>query len=171
MTIVITGPESTGKSTLAAFLANHYQGVVIPEFARDYIEGLHRPYNYQDIVIVARKQIEDLKLNQQNGKGLLFLDTYLIITKVWFEVVFKSAPDWIIEEIRNSKIDLYLLCAPDIPWIADSVRENGGEMRNWLFKEYERNLKQFNLPYKIVSGIGDKRYNCALNLVDLLISN
>jgi nicotinamide riboside kinase len=164
--IVITGPESTGKSTLAFQLAQHFNGVCVGEFARDYIQDLKRPYNYDDVEIIARRQVHDFKNTEILDSKLIFIDTYLIITKVWFEVVYKSYPTWIEDEIRNSKIDLFLLCAPDLPWEKDEVRENGGEMRNWLFEEYKKNIIKYNFAYRIVNGFGESRIINAISLVE-----
>ena len=164
--IVITGPESTGKSTLTFQLAQHFNGVCIEEFARSYIQNLHRPYNYEDIEIIARKQIEDFKKTEKQHSKLFFIDTYLIITKVWFDVVYKNSPQWIEDELRNSKIDMFLLCAPDLPWEKDEVRENGGEMRNWLFEEYKKNIIKYNFAYRIVNGFEESRLNKAISHVE-----
>jgi NadR type nicotinamide-nucleotide adenylyltransferase len=168
-TIVVTGPESTGKSTLVYELAQIYGGVAIPEYARQYIMELHRPYNYEDIEIIALKQVDELKMAKINQPTLIIVDTYLIITKVWFEVVYGHYPNWLDEEINKSEIDLFLLCAPDIPWEPDNVRENGGEMRQWLFEEYEKILNQFKFQYKIVRGIGSERIQCAKEHVNKLL--
>src|SRR4030042_3934614 len=127
--IVITGPECTGKSSLAMDLAEYYNTVYIPEYARTYVENLGRPYQYSDLEIIAHNQVEELEENKSNANKLLIIDTYLIITKVWFDVVYKRCPEWINERLLLHEIDLFLVCNTDIPWKPDSVRENGGEMR------------------------------------------
>lgn len=164
--IVITGPESTGKSTLTNELAGIYQGIAIPEYARQYIVTLQRPYNYSDVELIARKQVEEFNNISTIPGQFFFLDTYLIITKVWFEVVFGHFPTWMEKEIRKSKIDLFLLCEPDIPWEPDSVRENGGEMRNWLYDSYKQNLNKYMFNYEIVNGLGPERIQCARRHMD-----
>lgn len=163
--IVITGPESTGKSVLTRQLADHFKGYAVDEFAREYISDLGRPYTYHDVELIARRQVLDLDCASERH-SLIFMDTYLIITKVWFEVVYKDKPPWLEGALLNSGVNLFLLCAPDIPWEKDSVRENGGEMRNWLFKEYEKNLIKYNFAYKIVEGFGNVRFQNALNIVE-----
>ena len=94
--VVVTGPESTGKTILSAELASRLNARWIPEFARMYVEALTRPYTYEDVELIARHQVkEEQKLSKISGQGILILDTWLIITKIWFEVVYGAAPGWI----------------------------------------------------------------------------
>src|SRR5512133_2288419 len=106
--IVITGPECTGKSTLVVQLASHYNTDFVSEYARDYVANLGRPYTYEDVVHIAEVQVQQAKKNYQSKNNLLFLDTYLIITKGWFEVVYGHYPEWIDHELELNKVDLYL---------------------------------------------------------------
>jgi len=165
--IVITGPESTGKTMLCEKLARHYQTVFIPEYAREYILTLNRPYQYDDVLHIAEKQVELVTKYSGIARNILFYDTYLMITKVWFDVVFKKHPLWLDDMLVKNKVDLYLLCAPDIPWIPDPVRENGGEMREVLFKQYQAELNNFQSKYQIISG--KNRYEKAVGYIDRLI--
>lgn len=166
--IVITGAESTGKSTLTEQLANHFNVPFIPEIARDYIEKLDRKYNYSDVEQIARLQVEKMDELKQLDIPYIFCDTWLIITKVWFEVVFGKGPVWIEDEIRKTKIDLFLLCDTDLPWIADPVRENGGENRLILQNIYKENIEKFAFSYKVVSGTNNDRFEIALKHISEL---
>jgi len=164
--VVLIGPESTGKTELAKYLASYFKSLWVPEYARDYIEHLNRPYNSNDVEHIARKQLE---LEQEfifKTNDWLFYDTYLIITKVWFEVVYRRVPHWIDQKIKESTIDLFLLCNTDIPWIPDPVRENGGAMRNKLFEIYRSELEKYQFPYKIVSGKGEQRRQNTIDIVN-----
>ncbi|MFA6402018.1 MAG: ATP-binding protein [Salinivirgaceae bacterium] len=155
--IVITGPESTGKTELAKALAQSFHCQWMPELSRSYIENLHRPYTYTDVEAIARLQINQFLEYKTSIKPFLIFDTGLIITKVWFDVVYKQCPIWLIEAINNLPKALHLLCATDLPWIPDSVRENGGEMREILFGIYQNELKYFGFPFEIISGLGEHR--------------
>lgn len=145
----IIGPESTGKSTLAKYLAKRYNGVYVPEYAREYMEKLDRPYSYDDVVSIARHQIEHLQGVQD---GLYFFDTELIITKVWFEYKYGSCPDWLEKAIRDYPMDTYLLTYPDIKWEPDPVRENPA-IRLELFERYEREVQALDIPYYVVKHL------------------
>ena len=164
--IILTGPESTGKSVLSVGLASHYSKNYIPEYARDYVLKLKRPYTYDDVVHIAKRQIELMNEYDENSSDLLFVDTYLIITKVWFARVFGHYPDWIDNEILKTKNDFYLLCRPDIPWVPDGVRENGGEMREVLFNDYLKELNKIKLNFAVVEGNWENRLNNAIKIVD-----
>lgn len=142
----IIGPESTGKSTLARYLANRYHGLRVPEYARDYMEKLHRPYTQEDVEAIARHQIEEMKhLNSE----LVFFDTELIITKVWFLYKYGHCPEWLEQAIHDYPMDVYLLTYPDIEWEPDPVRENP-TIRLELFEQYEREVQALGIPYYII---------------------
>jgi NadR type nicotinamide-nucleotide adenylyltransferase len=166
--IVITGAESTGKSTLTERLANHFEAPYIHEIAREYVENLGRKYTYSDVENIAKMQIAKFNSISKSDTPYIFVDTWLIVTKIWFEFVYNKTPDWIIQEILKTKIDLFLVCDIDLPWIYDPVRENGGENRRILQNKYIENINEFNFYYKLISGIDDERFNCALNYLSEL---
>lgn len=155
--IAITGPESTGKSTLTSYLAQVLNGREIPEYARDYILNLGRPYKYSDIEHIAEYQINTYVNLTSENSGILFFDTWLIITKIWFREVYARVPDWLISALNTYKMDYYLVCSPDIEWIKDEVRENGGEKRLKLFDMYISEIENLKVPYKIIKGEDQQR--------------
>jgi NadR type nicotinamide-nucleotide adenylyltransferase len=165
--IVITGAESTGKSLLTEWLANHFQVRFIPEFARSYVENLHRKYNYSDVEKIAQQQIRELQKITELEYPMVFVDTWLIITKIWFEEVFGHSPQWLETAIKNTKIDLFLVCDTDLPWVPDPVRENGGERRLYLQNRYIETIQKYGFNYKIVSGENDSRNKNALQQLKL----
>ncbi|MCK3685405.1 ATP-binding protein [Maribellus sp. YY47] len=164
--IAITGAESTGKSSLAKSLSEHYNVPFIPEYARAYIQNLNRKYTFEDVEYIAHQQLKQYhELTQSNFK-VIFLDTWLLITKIWFEVVFNKVPDWIEKEIINCNIDLFLVCDTDLPWMADPVRENGGENRNLLQSKYIDEIKKYGFPFKVVRGVDQNRIQNAIAFID-----
>ena len=158
---MVTGPESTGKTNIANYLADKFQGIWVPEYARYYVENLKSNYDYKDIETIAKKQVEDYHYYSGKGSSLVIFDTWLIITKIWFKVVYKKYPLWIDERIKDLKIDLYLLCSPDLQWQPDPVRENAGNMRQKLFQTYEKEIRNTGVPFGIVSGHGEVRFKIA----------
>ncbi len=150
--IGIIGPESSGKSTLAQQLARRY-GEYIPEYARDYVAALNGHYTYADVLTIARHQVEQLRTLDNEARSdderVLFFDTELIVTKVWLEHKYGTCPEWVTEALRRYPMDIYLLCTPDIPWIADPTRENP-HIRQYLFNWYEREIQALDIPYYII---------------------
>jgi NadR type nicotinamide-nucleotide adenylyltransferase len=164
--IVITGPESTGKTTLSEELMHELNAILIPEHARKYIEGLNLPYTFSDLEAIARHQInEEMSIMTLGSNSIVIMDTWLIITKVWFDVVYGRVPEWLENYIASAEIDLFLVCSPDIPWIADPVRENGGEMRQKLFERYCWELGHYGFSYEVVKGAGKIRVQNALRFI------
>jgi NadR type nicotinamide-nucleotide adenylyltransferase len=135
---VVIGPESTGKSTLCSQLAEHYHTTWVPEYAREYLEKNGMDYSYEDLLIIAKRQIEleesfgKLRLNSQltthssqlttHSSELLIIDTDMYVMKVWCEYVFDKCHNWVLNRIAERNYDGYLLCNSDLPWIKDNLR-------------------------------------------------
>jgi len=167
--IAIIGPESTGKTELARDLAEFFKSPWVAEYARDYIENLSRPYTYDDVCNIALKQIEQEKSfeNDQSDSDFVFFDTDLIITKVWFEYKYKIVPVFLTKQLKRGFFDLYLLCAPDLAWEFDPVREHGTD-RDFFFNWYKSEIEQTNKPYVIVNGLGSLRIQHAIEALHIL---
>ncbi|MCD6355573.1 MAG: ATP-binding protein [Prolixibacteraceae bacterium] len=166
--IVITGAESTGKSTLTKALADYFAVPYAHEFAREYVENLPGKYSYTDVEKIGKEQVKQLRTLINSNAPFVFIDTWLIITKVWFEVVFNKVPQWIETELRSTPIDLFLVCDTDLPWIADPVRENGGENRLKLQNKYIDNIKKYNFEYNLVTGKNEERFKNSLKILKSL---
>jgi nicotinamide riboside kinase len=103
---------------------------------------------YDDVCEIARHQIEELK--SQPGE-IVFFDTELIVTKVWFEYAFGHMPEWLDEALVRYPMDIYLLTYPDLPWIPDPARSNGSDtIRLELFERYEAEVQALGIPYFII---------------------
>jgi nicotinamide riboside kinase len=163
----ITGAESTGKSTLTDELARRFGGTGVPEFARTYLETIARPYTYNDVEIIARRQIGLIYENRQ--KPLVFFDTCLIILKVWFCEVFNRVPEWLENEIPMIGQGIYLLCEPDLPWQFDPLRENP-HRREYLSRQYEKEIRAAGFDFFRISGSGQERVQCATEIVNRFIN-
>jgi len=165
--IAITGPESTGKTSLAKDLAKHYKAIWVPEFARTYLQNITLPYTAIDLDNIAQGQIDAIKKALAVSEKYLFADTELIVMKIWYENAFKKCPKWLSEALEAQEFDLYLLCAIDLPWTYDPQREHP-HMREHFFNLYIKELESRNLPYSIISGNKSKRTANAVKAVSRL---
>lgn len=168
--IAITGPESTGKSFISQQLADHYNTVWVPEFARVYLLQIERPYCYGDILEIARGQKKSEEAFEPIANWLLFSDTEILVTKIWCEVKYGKCHPWIDEQLKIQNYALYLLMDIDLPWTYDTLRENPDD-RDFLLDLYEKELKKLGVNYHIISGVGDERFRVAARVVDDLLLN
>lgn len=163
--IAITGPESTGKSWLAENLAKHFNTNWVPEFARNYIARIGKTYTLSDIVYIAENQISSEKQLSKLSNRLIFIDTEMLVCKIWSEVKFGMCPEYIAESLARQNYDLYLLCNIDLPWADDPLREHP-HFRIELFNMYLKEIKQKALNYRIISGFGHDRLKNAINIIE-----
>jgi len=163
--VVVIGPESTGKSTLAAALATYYNTRWVPEYARHYIDRLGRPYEKKDLLEIAKGQIawEEEKLNEADN--LLICDTDLIVIKVWAEHKYGSCHQEVLDQIKSRECDLYLLMDIDLPWEEDPQRESA-QLRDYFMNIYEQELKATEVPFVKISGGHYERMKKAVKAID-----
>lgn len=168
--IAITGPESTGKSTLSQQLAQHYHTVWVPEYARTYIAHLDRPYTLADIEAIAKGQLALKAEMQQRANTILFFDTDLVVLKIWSEHAFGECPNWILQKLKQQDYNLYLLMGVDLPWEPDPQREHP-HLRQYFYDWYKRELDALGVPYVQVQGQQETRFHQAVQEVEALLAN
>ena len=168
MKIVITGPESSGKTTLVEALSIRLEIESIPEFARSYLENLNNKYKYEDLLIIAKEQQKAIDNKVQKG-NLLIVDTDLLTIKIWSEYKFGKCDEWIIQTLNLKKPDLYLLCKPDIPWEADPLRENQND-REELYQIYQEEIRKLEAPSVEISGSKEHRLSISIEAIQELIN-
>jgi NadR type nicotinamide-nucleotide adenylyltransferase len=179
--IVVIGPESTGKSTLCGYLADYYNTLWCPEFAREYLSENGTAYTIDDLITIAKGQLDKVQKHiealqsQIDQTGIvkpLIVDTDMYVMKVWAEYVFGTCPTFILDEINKQDYDLYLLCKPDIPWVKDELREYPDEKpRQELFQIYKDILINQQTPWVEISGGFEERNQKAAAAIDTLLAN
>jgi NadR type nicotinamide-nucleotide adenylyltransferase len=179
--IVVIGPESTGKSTLCGYLADYYNTLWCPEFARAYLLENGTTYTIDDLITIAKGQLDavhkhiEVLQSQIDQTGIvkpLIIDTDMYVMKVWSEYVFGNCPTFILDEINKQDFDLYLLCKPDIPWVKDELREYPDEKpRQELFQIYKDILINQQTPWVEISGGFEERNQKAAAAIDTLLAN
>ena len=55
--VAFTGPESSGKTTLAKWAADHFSCSYVNEYAREYLTG-KKEYSMNDLLVIANEQFE-----------------------------------------------------------------------------------------------------------------
>jgi NadR type nicotinamide-nucleotide adenylyltransferase len=181
--IVILGPESTGKSTLCAQLADHYKTGWIDEYAREYLYVNGTNYSYDNLLEIAKGQLalEDKVISEINSVDkapstlsgikpqLVFIDTNMYVLKVWSEFVFGKCHLWILNQIVERNYDLYLLCDVDLPWVKDELREYPDLVtREKLYHHYKDILVNQQVPWFNISGNYEERFTKAINAISLI---
>lgn len=166
--ITTYGPESTGKTTLARQLAEHFNTVWIPEFARDFLEEIKikegRDCEERDLLPIAIGQT-DLENNAlENSKEFLFCDTNALVTKVYSDIYYNHCSEELEEAARLHHYDLYFLTDKDVPWEADGLRDSQ-EYRDSSFEVFKQNLIDYNKPFIQINGSKIERLEKASKIV------
>ncbi|HEX6914556.1 MAG TPA: AAA family ATPase [Chitinophagaceae bacterium] len=166
--IVIIGPESTGKSSLCRQLAEHYSSTWCPEYARAYLEALDRPYTYEDLLQIAKGQLElEDDMVRKTITSPCFIDTNMYVMQVWCEYVYGKCHQFILDELVSRQYDLYLLCNVDLPWSYDALREYPDEApRKELYRYYRELMIEQTSPWVEISGLGVDRFDAAVAAID-----
>lgn len=162
---VVTGPESSGKTTLSKALGHEWRAVHVNEVAREYLAGLQAPYGEHDLLVIAKAQ---LRLEDELAAGSelmnMVCDTDLITVRIWSEEKYGRCDPWIIEHTQHRLYHHWLLCSPEgIPWEPDPLRENPHD-RERLFQRHLDLLEALGKPYSVLLGDPQDRLHQALGI-------
>jgi NadR type nicotinamide-nucleotide adenylyltransferase len=171
--IALTGPESTGKTTLSRQLATHYQTVWAPEYARQYLEENGSNYTLPDLekIALGQLQAEATAVEQatQLGSSVVFFDTDLLVIKIWAEHAFGQCPEWVLRRIEQQHYNLVLLLGVDLPWEPDPLREHPNH-RQYFYDLYQRELRGQLSNFAEISGTPAQRLEQACFHIDELLA-
>ncbi len=171
--IVLFGPESTGKTTLAKMLARHYNTHWVPEYMREYLQekwDLHKQTcEPRDLLPIARGQMRTENKLAQTANQVLFCDTNLLVLKIYSEIYYNGfcEPE-LLKYALNNWYDLYFLTNIDTPWVADDLRDKPHD-REGMFKSFKDTLLKNNHPFVILNGNLDQRMQTAITAIDELL--
>lgn len=154
--VVVIGSECTGKTTLARSLAARFSAPWVGEFCRAYQDAKGAPLDAGDVEPIARGQVVEADEAEARAGELLVLDTDLVSTAVYARHYYGSCPDWIEEACRARRADLYLLCAPDLPWEPDGQRDRG-DRREEMHRLFAGALAAIGARVEEVRGEGAAR--------------
>ena len=172
--VVLYGPESSGKTTLSRELAKYYNTIWIEEFAREYLQEKWNKENktceLKDMLPIAIGQIKLENEFSKKTNKILFCDTDLLETKVYFETYYNGFCDPVLEKYAlENKYDLYILTDIDISWVKDDLRDRPNN-REEMFNAFKQALITHNKPYILVSGNLNNRMKIATKEIDKLLN-
>jgi nicotinamide riboside kinase len=179
LVICVTGPESTGKTTLATRLAAALGAPLVEEVAREWLtaralqprapgaagegDAATRRYDYDaaDVLAIARAQLAAEMAGLRSGAPVIVADTDLTVIRVWWEERFGMLDPWIADALGRLAPRRYLLTVPDIPWEPDPLRESP-HAREQLLERYRIVLRDLDFPHAEIGGTGPIRLERAL---------
>ena len=168
--IIITGPESTGKSTLAKNLSNYLKEPFVPEFARYFLPTLKDPYVESTLLNIAVGQNYWHQMYGAKARNMLICDTGVEAVDIWFQYRFGYINPQIRDLFKEDNVSFYLLCKPDIPWEYDPLRETPNR-RPEIFDSFISLLEQFDKKYFMVEGqLEEERLHMALKPILKMIT-
>ena len=172
--VVIYGPESTGKTTLAQQLASHYKTEWVPEYAREYLQRKwdkeQKICEPDDLLPIAVGQMKLENELTRCADRLLICDTDLLETKVYSEAYYVGSCDPLLEKYAlENTYDLYLLTDIDIPWEKDDLRDKPNE-RQRMFNYFKSSLEKNNREFVILRGDKQARLDKAILHIDKLLN-
>ncbi len=164
MRICIFGPESTGKSTLARQLAEHFDTTWVPEYAREHIEA-HGRVEPSDMLMIAQRQLASEQQALTSANRFLFCDTDPLMTSLWYQWLFGDCPTELEALAACTHYDLTLLTDVDLPWVQDPARYFPNDRLRFK-RDCILALERNNRPFFVISGIGTTRLHQAVTLVE-----
>lgn len=169
--VVLSGPESAGKSSLCRALAQHFNAPIVREYVREYMEQHQRETCYADVEIIAREQWRREQAARALNPPLLLLDTNLLSNRQWSRVLFGRSPSWIDWTLQQQPYDLVCLLSPDgLPWQADGLRCQPDLAERQAFHDDMHDWLQYHhQPVRLVGGGWPERYRQLRRVIEGLL--
>lgn len=164
--VCLHGAESTGKSTLAAQLAQRLDTLWVPEYGRSHCETYTDPLTREDLLLIGRAQQAMADASARWAGPVLLIDTDALMTAAWTEMLLGERPA---ELMQAAKADHYMLLEPDLPWVDDGTRFFSDPADREKFAcLVEQVLVDAGVPFTRISGAGEQRLAAALAAIGAL---
>ncbi|MEM8999392.1 MAG: ATP-binding protein [Bacteroidota bacterium] len=171
--VVVFGPESTGKTTLSKQLAEHYQTVWVPEYAREYLQDKwdkeQKTCEPHDLLPIAIGQMKLENEYADEARDVLICDTDLLETMVYSEAYYLGYSDPLLKKYAlQNNYHLYLLTYIDVPWEKDDLRDKPNE-RKQMFAYFKKTLEESRRNFITLRGDKNTRLKTAIQHIDKLL--
>lgn len=166
--VVVTGPESSGKTSMAEHLSTFFEAPLAHEYSRIYLKELDHDYAEEDLINIAKGQLHLENRTMKDQDGLIICDTSLEVLKIWSEYKYQTCDPFITNTLKSCLPDAYLLMKPDLPWEPDPLRENPDD-RDLLYGLYKKEIEQLGVPYYVIDGVGEIRFQKGESIVKKLL--
>lgn len=163
--IAILGGESSGKTTLAAALAERLNTRWAPEYGRELWDARSGRLAYEDMPRIAQTQVSREEQLAREANRWLICDTTPLTTLFYCQATFGQSPQTL-RQLAQRPYDLTLVCAPDFPFVQDGTRQDE-PFRSRQHAWYQAQLAERNIQFHLVKGNLQQR----LTIVEELINN
>jgi nicotinamide riboside kinase len=169
--LVLTGPESSGKSWLSGEIQAHFGGERVGEYVRHFIDEQGRDTCYADIPAIARGQLAWEDAARARQPELLILDTHLLSNLLWSRALFGDCPPWIEQALLARRYDLHLLLSPvGVEWVSDGQRcQPDLHQRQVFFADSLEWLQRHQHAVQVIGGDWPQRRAAVLSAVQHLL--
>ncbi|HTH43947.1 MAG TPA: ATP-binding protein [Oxalicibacterium sp.] len=150
--VAILGGESTGKSTLAAALAVHYQTIWVPEYLREFVETQQRTPHAHEQFGIASTQVEREAALLPQAKRFLFCDTTPRMTAMYSRHYFGAIDAALEALLQSHAYDFTIVTAPTNPWSGDGLMRDGDDVRQAVHRLVVDNLRAAGIPFLLADG-------------------
>ena len=162
--VAVLGPESVGKTTLCRELARHFQTVWVPEYARTYAEAKPTPLEVSDVEPIARGNLAMGEALMPLARERIFFDTDSLMTALYGETYYNHQVAWLNTLTEQQGSDLYLLLAPDVPWVKDPQRDLP-HLRQQFFERCLDALSKQHRRVRVIEGEWSVRWQAACQAI------
>jgi HTH-type transcriptional regulator, transcriptional repressor of NAD biosynthesis genes len=159
------GPESTGKSTMAATMAKKFNTEFVPEVAREML--ITNDFSIDDIIRIGKAQTQRVHEKTRTANKILFCDTDLITTQIYSQHYLGTVPQILYDLEKEVNYDVYFLMDINTEWIADGLRDLG-HLRQEMFETFKKALDDRNIPYIFLTGEREKKEQTVVDTIKSL---
>ena len=169
--VVISGPESCGKTTLCRDLAAYFKTEWVPEWARSFLEFEGNRYPIEsDYPLIARAHAASEEALAAQATRVLISDTDAVCTKVAAQVLNQYYNVCVDQMARTRHYDLRIVMDTDVPYAADPLRY-GITKRQFDTKMFTDAYDELGFPYIVIGGDWQTRFQTAVLAIRRMLAS